>query len=141
MIHPHRLAVVAVILLAAIAGSAHADESRTWTDRTGKFRIEAEFVGEADGVVTLRKEDGEEIEVPLDKLSAADKRAVEEAKAAMEENPFESKAKGRTNEEGPFATKKKPAEGAAKGKSRSADRKSTRLNSSHIPLSRMPSSA
>ena len=117
--HP-RLVVPFLAFLAALAVRAESGESRTWTDRTGKFRIEAEFVGETDGVVTLRKEDGEEIEVPLDKLSAADKRAVEEAKAAMEENPFESKAKGRTNEEDPFATKKKPAEGAAKGKPRSA---------------------
>ena len=109
MPHPIRRPrrVVAMLLLGACAAavpSVHAGETRTWTDKTGKFRIEAEFVGEEDGVVTLRKEDGDEIEVPLDKLSSADKRAVSEAKAAAEENPFASKAK----EKDPFASKKTP---------------------------------
>lgn len=114
MPRPHRPFLASLILVACAAAVpiAHAGETRTWTDKTGKFRVEAEFVAEEDGVVTLRKEDGDEIEVPLDKLSAADKRAVSEAKAAAEDNPFASKAK----EKDPFATKKKaPAEGA-KGK-------------------------
>ena len=42
------LRVVAMLLLGAFAAavpSVHAGETRTWTDKTGKFRIEAEFVG------------------------------------------------------------------------------------------------
>lgn len=114
MSRPLRLFVAVLLLLGAAARPSAAGETRTWTDRTGKFRIEAEFVGVEDGAVTLRKEDGEEIEVPLDKLSAADQRAVEEAKAALEENPFESKA----GEKDPFATKKKPAGAGAKGRAK-----------------------
>ncbi|MFM7076034.1 MAG: SHD1 domain-containing protein [Planctomycetaceae bacterium] len=119
MPHPIRRPrrVVAMLLLGAFAAavpSVHAGETRTWTDKTGKFRIEAEFVGEEDGVVTLRKEDGDEIEVPLDKLSSADKRAVSEAKAAAEDNPFASKAK----EKDPFASKKKPAADSGKGRAK-----------------------
>lgn len=45
---------------------------RTWTDATGKFKIEAELVRVADGKVELKKTDGTTISVPLDKLSAAD---------------------------------------------------------------------
>lgn len=51
MPHPIRRPrrVVAMLLLGAFAAavpSVHAGETRTWTDKTGKFRIEAEFVGE-----------------------------------------------------------------------------------------------
>ena len=45
---------------------------RTWTDTTGKFKIEAELVRVADGKVELKKADGTVVSVPLDKLSAAD---------------------------------------------------------------------
>ena len=50
--------------------------SRTWTDTTGEYRVEAEFAAFQDGVVRLRKEDGQEIEVSLEKLSLADQRYV-----------------------------------------------------------------
>jgi hypothetical protein len=45
---------------------------RTWTDTTGKFRVEAELIGVADGKVQLKKQDGAVIGVPLDKLSKED---------------------------------------------------------------------
>jgi len=45
---------------------------RTWSDATGKFKIEAELVRVADGKVELKKADGTVVSVPLDKLSAAD---------------------------------------------------------------------
>ena len=96
--------LVAVTLFTA----ATAAEVRTWTDKSGRFRIEAEFVAEEDGTVTLRKADGEEVEVPLDKLSAADQKAVQEAKEAGEENPFQSKG---SREASPFASKGKPSTG------------------------------
>ena len=74
---PASLLLIAGVLIAGVVAGqlALAGETRTWTDKTGKFRIEAEFVAEDDGVVTLRKEDGDEIEVPLEKLSAADRRS------------------------------------------------------------------
>lgn len=45
---------------------------QTWTDITGKFKVEAEFVSLQDGTVTLRRADGQEICLPLKKLSEAD---------------------------------------------------------------------
>lgn len=49
---------------------------RTWTDSTGKHTIEAEFRGMVDGKVKLRKMDGSEISLPLEKLSDADQKWV-----------------------------------------------------------------
>ena len=59
---------------------------RTWTDATGKHRVEAELIDLSDGVVRLRKEDEQVIEVPVEKLSPADRRFLEE-KSAGEELP------------------------------------------------------
>jgi len=49
---------------------------RTWSDITGRFQTEAEFVDFIDGAVNLKKTDGEVISVPLAKLSAADQEYV-----------------------------------------------------------------
>jgi WD40 repeat protein len=49
---------------------------RTWIDATGKFRIEAQCLGVADGKVELKKKDGSSISIPLAKLSRADKAYV-----------------------------------------------------------------
>ncbi len=51
-------------------------EIRTWTDRTGKFKIEAEFVEVKDGVAVLKRADQNRIEVPLDRLSDQDQTFV-----------------------------------------------------------------
>jgi hypothetical protein len=56
-----------------------ADEvKRTWTDSTGKFKLEATFVGIKDGKVSLKRGDGSITEVPLNKLSPADQKVVRE---------------------------------------------------------------
>jgi len=47
---------------------------RTWTDTTGKFTIKAEFVKLSAGKVTLKREDGSEILLPLEMLAAADQQ-------------------------------------------------------------------
>ena len=48
-------------------------DMRTWSDATGKFRIEAELVELNGGVVTLKRKDGNEARIPVQKLSQADK--------------------------------------------------------------------
>jgi len=58
------------------AATATSKGPRTWTDATGKFKIEAELVRVADGKVELKKADGTVVSVPLDKLSAADQAAA-----------------------------------------------------------------
>lgn len=52
--------------------------ARTWTDVSGKFAIEADFVELAGENVRLRKADGEIISVPLARLSLADRQIAEQ---------------------------------------------------------------
>ena len=49
---------------------------RTWSDSSGKFQIKAKLVSVAGDTITLLKEDGTEIELPLSKLSEADQAAA-----------------------------------------------------------------
>ncbi|KAG1617912.1 hypothetical protein G6F46_004310 [Rhizopus delemar] len=45
---------------------------RTWTDRTGAFRVEAQFVDFHNGKLRLHKLNGVKIDVPAEKMSPAD---------------------------------------------------------------------
>lgn len=60
-------------------------ELRTWTDKTGRFRIEATFVSEESGSVKLLRKDGKPATIPLDKLSDSDQAFVRQM---LDENPF-----------------------------------------------------
>lgn len=63
-----------VLLLAlALPLCQQAAWGRKWTDVTGTYSVEAELLGVADGVVRLRRSDGQEVRVPILKLSAADR--------------------------------------------------------------------
>ncbi|MEX2307707.1 MAG: redoxin family protein [Pirellulales bacterium] len=64
-----------LVLLVALRGTAAAEE-RTWTDKTGKFKVTAEFVGVEGKDVVLRQADGQEINVPLNRLSPADRAFI-----------------------------------------------------------------
>lgn len=55
---------------------------RTWTDRSGQFRIEAELVEVGDGLVKLLAADGTPRSVPIARLSEADRRYVAQQAAA-----------------------------------------------------------
>jgi len=46
---------------------------RRWTDTTGKFSVEAELVGVKDGNVTLKRESGQVVTVPLERLCQKDR--------------------------------------------------------------------
>jgi hypothetical protein len=49
---------------------------RTWQDSSGQFSIEARFTSFAAGVLKITTDDSREIEVPLEKLSEADREYV-----------------------------------------------------------------
>ncbi|MHC4400754.1 MAG: SHD1 domain-containing protein [Planctomycetota bacterium] len=68
-----RLLIVG-ILVAGTASTPAAE--RLWTDSTGKYHIEAELVGRVGDKVRLKQKDGQLIEVPVEKLSEADRRYV-----------------------------------------------------------------
>ncbi len=68
------------------------DLKRTWSDSTGAFTVEAEFLGLEDGTVRLKRDDGKVLEVPLDRLSEADQktaRELAEAARPVIDNPFD----------------------------------------------------
>lgn len=89
---PHLwLAVCACLLTFSLISVAHAQEMRTWTDATGKFKIQAKFVKEAAGSVTLLQADDEELEIELKNLSTADQKVVADLKKAAANNPFKTK--------------------------------------------------
>jgi hypothetical protein len=50
--------------------------TRTWTDATGKYKIEASFVDVESGSAQLRKGDGTNIVVPFKLLSSSDQNYV-----------------------------------------------------------------
>ena len=66
-----------VLLTLTFLGScvaAATAEQRTWTDNSGKFTVEAEFVTISDGNILLKTASGKTIRVPLERLSEADRR-------------------------------------------------------------------
>lgn len=85
---------VALFPLLWVAGVVAAEPAagtetyRTWTDTTGKFRIEAMMVGKRPDAVQLRKRDGAEVWVPLDRLCAMDVELVKGPSAAVQNPPL-----------------------------------------------------
>ncbi|MCA9176482.1 MAG: hypothetical protein KDB14_18470 [Planctomycetales bacterium] len=61
---------------AAPAGTPKAPVTRTWQDASGMFRIEATLVAVEGNMVKLKRTDGMEIQVPLEKLSDTDRAFV-----------------------------------------------------------------
>lgn len=62
----------------------HSQESslegvRTWTDSTGKYKVQAKFVSVKDGLVTLEKESGQTLNLPISRLSADDQQLIRKA--------------------------------------------------------------
>jgi hypothetical protein len=62
----------------AEAVTVAASSYRTWTDKTGKFTIVAEFKGMANQTVSLLKPDGSPLKVAFDILSKADQEWIED---------------------------------------------------------------
>ncbi len=80
----HTVLILAGILLGPQASGA---DARTWTDDSGSFAVEAEFVDAADGKVRLRKTGGQIISVALGRLSVADREFVRQWLARQSPRP------------------------------------------------------
>ena len=52
-------------------------KTRTWTDRSGSFKVEAEFIGLKDNKIHLHKLNGVKIAVPVTKMAMEDLEYVE----------------------------------------------------------------
>ena len=75
--------------------SASAVQARTWSDRSGKFHVEAAFVAVKDGKVYLEKAGGKVITVPLETFSAENLdylQSLPETKAYFSEHPLQAAA-------------------------------------------------
>ena len=77
---------VAVMMAILTCVGAAVAEVRTWSDASGKFKVEAEFISSKDDKVVLRRADGKEITVPLSRLNDDDRKFVKE-QAANESTP------------------------------------------------------
>ena len=72
---------------AASTSPSPSGEARTWSDATGRFKVEAVFVSIQDGTVTLRRtSDNKLLPIPITKLCDADQTYLQKLEAA--ENPF-----------------------------------------------------
>lgn len=93
-LHPRFFLVTSFAILGlGIANSACAkDEFRTWGDAKGKNKITAKFVKVEDNLVTLEKEDGDEVEIELQKLSTLDQKYVADAVKNAGDSPFKKKS-------------------------------------------------
>ena len=78
-----------LLFCAFLISATHAqDQSRTWEDATGSFRIDAVLLDHNDQVVRLKKSDGRVVNVPLDKLSKKDRDFIANLKPKSPDNPF-----------------------------------------------------
>ena len=60
---------------------------RTWSDATGRFKVQAQFINVSDGKVNLRRSDGRTMSIVIDKLSQQDQAYVDQL--GQSENPFQ----------------------------------------------------
>ncbi|MFO1063106.1 MAG: redoxin family protein [Pirellulales bacterium] len=71
-----RISSLAMAVACLLSMSGYADDTssvRTWTDATGKYRVEAVLVSSSDKEVVLKRADGTEVTVQVEKLSDADR--------------------------------------------------------------------
>jgi hypothetical protein len=64
-------------LLTDVIAEPDISQIRTWTDRSGSFKVEAQFLGCRDGNIHLHKANGVKIAVPVSKMSTEDLQYVE----------------------------------------------------------------
>ncbi len=79
------LSLVAMTILTPAAFPA--PFGRTWKSSDGAYSVDAEFVDSEDGTVSLRKSNGDVIQVPISRLSAEDQAYVAEQAAAGDATP------------------------------------------------------
>lgn len=81
-----RIQISAVFLILLAIGMSDPAHARKWTDKSGKYSVDADFVSLTDGKVVVKKSDGQLVPpIPLEKLSDTDQevaRALAQAQAA-----------------------------------------------------------
>jgi hypothetical protein len=88
-----RKSSISISLLAIVAAFAATMvvvaplQAETWTDNTGSFQVEADFLGIRGNDVYLRNESGVTLKVPLDRLNAASQQLARQLAAAQHPAP------------------------------------------------------
>ena len=87
---------------------------RTWTDRTGSFKVEAQFIGLNEGKIHLHKLNGVKIAVPVSKMAAVDLEYVEqESGVSLDEDKPLSAIRAKSRRETNGVRKQEPKAGAS----------------------------
>jgi outer membrane protein assembly factor BamB len=73
------LALALSCSLSSLGHSQTVTEIRTWRDSTGKYTVEAKFLEINLDRIKLERRDGKVIEIPLSKLSRADRKLAQQA--------------------------------------------------------------
>lgn len=86
MNHFYRVLALSLFLCGVVSSS----EYRTWSDSTGKYKVEAKFLELNDGTIKLQKKaDNKTLTLPLSKLSETDQEAARKLSEIHDaENPF-----------------------------------------------------
>ena len=92
------IAAVLVVVFCTSPASA-----RKWTDSTGKYTVEAEFLEVQDGKVRLRKENGSVISIPMDRLTWEDQEWVRRQLKTSDQTAFKEGHES-PSEKGPITT-------------------------------------
>ncbi len=100
--------VITLGMLVSYGSVAKADDLRTWSDATGRFKIEAKLISNKEGKVKLERADGKSVEIDVAKLSEEDQKFLKE----IELNPF--KAAG-DDDKGSMPAKKTGSDSPGKG--------------------------
>ena len=88
-----------ILVMAAASSHVNAEEIRTWSDSTGRFKIEAKYISTEGDKVKLERADGKSMEIQISKLSKDDQQYLDDLKnnpfkASNSENPFMETEKG-----------------------------------------------
>lgn len=87
-----QLALLLATTIAAVGSAADAP-MRTWTDRSGEYRVEARFVSFQDDRVQLQTTDGSPLSVAIEMLSASDRiyvtSLVRRYQVALQKRPLD----------------------------------------------------
>lgn len=70
--HRHASNVIHVAPFAVLSVATEQPALRSWKSADGRFEVKARFVKAVGNVVTLRKPDGTNLTIPLEKLSQRD---------------------------------------------------------------------
>ena len=73
--------VIALTFSLSYSVEPHTGRTRVWSDKTGQFKVEAEYLGLNGNKIRLHKLNGVIIEVPIDKMSSEDVQMIKRHEA------------------------------------------------------------